>query len=132
MLSRQRLLRAVQSIEADQRSTYSWSLFAEKVQGEKLALLYKFLKTDDNGKGMTFVYNLLGYLRGCADDRINIARVAYLLGRMCSEKGLVNKNNAKAFSGKISDWVTNDIDRQQLITAICIYVYSERKDIHHG
>lgn len=118
--------------EADEKNTYSWSVFSDKVQNEKLAVLRKFLKVDDNQKGMSFLYKLLEYLRGCESDKINIARVAYLLGRMCSEKGIVNKDNAKAFSEKIYDWVTNDTDRQQLITAIYIFVYSERKGTEHG
>ena len=118
---------AVTLFEASEKNTYKWDVFSEKVQNEKLSVLKKFLKVDDNQKGMSFVYKLLEYLRGCESDRINIARVAYLMGRMCSEKGIVNKSDAKAFSEKIYDWVTNDTDRQQLITAIYIFVYSERK-----
>ena len=118
---------SVTFFEDSEKNTYSWSVFLDKVQNEKLTALRNFLKkAEDNPKGMSFVYKLLEYLRGCDSDKINIARVAYLLGRMCSEKGIVDKAKAKEFSGKIYDWVINATDRQQLITAIYIFVYSER------
>ena len=98
------------------------------MQNEKLNVLNLFLKDDNSQKGMSFLYKLLDLLRACSSDKINIARIAYLLAKMCSEKGIVEKEQATMFSNTIYNWVVNDTDRKQLITAINIYVYSERKE----
>ena len=108
--------------------TYKWKVFSDKVQNEKLNVLNLFLKDDNSQKGMSFLYKLLDLLRACSSDKINIARIAYLLAKMCSEKGIVEKEQATMFSNTIYNWVVNDTDRKQLITAINIYVYSERKE----
>jgi len=108
--------------------TYKWKVFSDKVQNEKLNALNLFLKDDNSQKGMSFLYKLLDLLRACSSDKINIARIAYLLAKMCSEKGIVEKEQATMFSNTIYNWVVNDTDRKQLITAINIYVYSERKE----
>ena len=104
------------------------SEFQEKVIGEKLAVLQQFIK-GDNQKGNSFLYKLLEYLRGIpqSGDKINIARAAYLLGRMCNEIS-GNEQQRKIFSEKVFGWITSDTDtdRKQLITAINIFVYQER------
>ncbi len=111
----------------DGSNTYSWKEFREEVIGEKLKALEEFIGSDDSDKGNSFLYKLLEYIRGCESDRINIARAAYLLGRMCSKNGVVNQENAKAFSDRMFGWIGNEKDRKQLATAICIFVYQERK-----
>jgi len=113
----------------DGNQTYSWHEFAEKVMGEKYVVLEQFIK-GDSLKGNSFLYKLLEYLRGINKkdgDRINVARAAYLLGRMCSEIGS-NKEQRKHFSDKVFGWITSDSesDRKQLITAINVFVYRER------
>ena len=58
-------------------NTYSWTDFQNKVINEKLSVLKAFFNnSEDHGKN--FLYNLLFYIRNC-DDKINIARYAYLL-----------------------------------------------------
>lgn len=116
----------------DGSQTYSWQEFSEKVIGEKLELLKQFIKGDSQ-KGNSFLYKLLEYLRGIPSneenkgEKINIARAAYLLGRMCDELS-GNKESRKQFSEKVFGWITSDsdTDRKQLITAINIFVYQER------
>jgi len=112
----------------DGSQTYRWKEFQEKVIGEKLAVLQQFIK-GDNQKGNSFLYKLLEYLRGIpqSGDKINIARAAYLLGRMCNEIS-GNEQQRKIFSEKVFGWITSDTDtdRKQLITAINIFVYQER------
>ena len=108
--------------------TYSWTEFDEKVIGEKLHVIKDFISAD-NDKGNSFLYKLLEYLRGIlSGDKINIARAAYLLGRMCTEFGKENQEQKKIFSDKIFGWIDsgskNDI--KQLVTAIIIFVYERR------
>ncbi len=110
----------------DGSQTYGWDEFFKKVLGEKLDTLHKFIK-EDSDKGNSFLYNLMEHLRGIIKgEKINIARAAYLLARMCMET--VNKENKKDFSDKVFDWITSDNknDIKQLITAITIFVYRER------
>jgi len=100
---------------------------------KKLELLKQFIKGDSQ-KGNSFLYKLLEYLRGIPSneenkgEKINIARAAYLLGKMCDELS-GNKESRKQFSEKVFDWITSDsdTDRKQLITAINIFVYQERR-----
>ena len=107
--------------------TYNWQEFEEKVMNEKLSFLSSFIK-GDNGKGNSFLYKLLEYLRGIArrKDKINIARAAYLLGRMCS--GIDGNQQKQIFSKTVFGWIYSgsENDIKQLITAISIFVYQER------
>ena len=48
---------------------------------EKLYFIQKYFKVVDE-KGKNFLYNLLELVRKRKGDKINIARFAYLLGRM--------------------------------------------------
>lgn len=93
----------------------NWRELEDEVLGEKLAILKKgFLKTDDHGKA--FIYKILSLLRH--DEKINIARLAYLLAR---------SNMSGEFTSKIFEWSQNGEDQQQLITALEFYVYQIRE-----
>ncbi len=119
---------SVTLFSGDGSQTYSWEEFQKRVIGEKLTVLRGFIK-DDSQKGNSFLYKLLDYLRRTeqTSDRINIARAAYLLGRMCDELSN-NKEQRKDFSERVFSWIISDsdTDRKQLITAIYIFVYQER------
>ena len=111
--------------------TYKWDVFKSRVMGEKYVLIDSFF-SDDDEKGMAAIYKLLRYIRNL-DDKINLARLAYLLGRMqVSAKDSDGKEEKyKAFSKKLYEWISNDPkgeNRRELITAIYIYVYLHRKD----
>lgn len=109
--------------------TYTWDNFKSKVIGEKYAKLDKYISSDDE-KGMSAIYNLLGYIRNL-DDRINLARLAYMLGRMEPDKAATDeqKEEYREFSKSLYNWMIDDSDgenKRELITAIYIYVYLHR------
>lgn len=122
---------AVALFEPTAEHTYSWPELKEKVLGEKLACLQDFFDHQGDGaqkRGNSMLYNLLDLLRMAKTDRINYARCAYLLSRL--EPNRKNKElheNYIKFSHNIIDWAGRDEDRRQLITAIYIYVYQNRK-----
>lgn len=104
---------------------YSWKDFEEKVLGEKLKLLQDYFKEIDD-RGKSFLYRLLNLLREVEDDKLNIARLAYLLARLEPQnKDLKGKHSE--FSKKIYRYAKNEKDRSELITAIYIFVYLERR-----
>ena len=107
-------------------STYSWEVFLTAVVGEKLQLLEKFFQgTDERGKA--FLYRLLELMRNM-DDRINLARFAYVLARLEPEAGTPSeKEQYQIFSKQIYQWIQDPNERKQLITAIYIYVYLHRE-----
>ena len=111
----------------DHRHTYFWDEFEKAVTGEKLGELEDFMKKDNNGLGNSFLYQLLEFLRGLENDKINIARAAYLLGRL----SLAVKNQNSSFPEHVYSWISDKESREdvrQLITAITIYIYQERRN----
>lgn len=112
------------------RHTYKWEEFLDFVVGEKFRLLQKYFLNQSNEereKGNSFLYKLLEYFRS-AEDRINVARCAYLLGRMApSNEASDNvKRLYSEFSQSIYSWILKEKDRRQLITAVNLYVYLYR------
>jgi hypothetical protein len=111
--------------------TYKWDVFKSRVMGEKYVLIDSFF-SDDDEKGMAAIYKLLRYIRNL-DDKINLARLAYLLGRMQAniKDSDENEEKYKVFSKQLYEWISNDPkgeNKRELITAIYIYVYLHRKD----
>lgn len=111
--------------------TYKWDVFKRRVMGEKYVLIDSFF-SDDDEKGMAAIYKLLRYIRNL-DDKINLARLAYLLGRIQAniKDSDENEEKYKAFSKQLYEWISNDPkgeNKRELITAIYIYVYLHRKD----
>ena len=106
--------------------TYRWDCWKEKVVGEKLKLLLEYLE-EFQERGNAFLYHLLQLIRGM-DDRINLARFAYVLTRLepKDEKDLKRKEKHRAFVRTMYGWVQNKEDQRQLITAIYLYVYLHR------
>lgn len=116
----------------DNNQTYKWDVLKEKVIGEKFALIKSYLDLEQD-KGMAVLYKLLGYIRG-RKERINIARLAYLLGRMEPDKE-VSPERKEAYANlakNIYKWTRNDEDARQLITAIYLYVYLNRDGGYDG
>ena len=114
----------------DKSQVFGWEEFIDEVYGEKLELLERYLNLNPE-KGKNFIYNLLELIRK-SDEKINIARFAYTLARIepQADAELKVKEIYQEFRIKIYEWYKNDNgkDRQQLITAIYIYVYLTRKD----
>lgn len=117
-------------------NTYKWQTFREKVLGEKYVFIAEYFSNMPE-KGMSALYKLMGYIRSI-DDSINLARLAYMLGRIESEMknkeerdGDSVEKHAK-FASTLYDWISNDEsgeNKRQLITAIYIYVYLHRESM---
>lgn len=117
---------AISLFDPEENHTYSWREFREKVIGEKGAALTRFFHRVDQERGNAFLYRLLELLRQAEADRSNIARYAYLLAKMePKEKG--RQENYRSFSQAMYRWALLAQDRRQLITAIYLYLYTERK-----
>lgn len=106
--------------------SYSWDIFQKKILLEKLVVLDKYFKQTQQ-HGMSFLYNLLKLLIS-QNEKINIARYVYLLSRM-EPQGHENKDDRGAyreFSKKMLEWSKKTEERQELITALFLYVYLNR------
>jgi CRISPR-associated protein Csm1 len=91
---------------------------------EKLKLLKGYLDTQESELGNSFLYRILNLLRN-SKEKVNIARYAYLLVRMEPKKKEHRQSYAN-FSKKMYEWIRDEADKQQLITAIYIYIYQKR------
>lgn len=105
---------------------YTWQKFRDNVCGEKLEFLLSISKTHEDMLSTGFLYRLVNLLTN--NDKINIARLAYSLARL--EPGIGASNERKqAYADirkNIYSWATNKQDKQELLTAIILLVYSER------
>lgn len=113
----------------DQDNVYSWEEFENKVVDEKLKCIDTFLGASEE-RGKAFLYHLLELIRGM-DDRINLARFAYVLTRLepSDDKGNAEaRERYRAFERQMYAWVQNEQDRRELVTAIYLYVYLNRKE----
>ena len=113
----------------------TWDIFIDKVLGEK----YKFIKSitilneEDKKRevekifvGKSKWYSLMNLIvnRLTKNNRLDIARFAYILGRIdCTDK---NKDNFNKFRKNLLLWLKNKEDAKQLLTAINILIYQER------
>ncbi|MBO5302321.1 MAG: type III-A CRISPR-associated protein Cas10/Csm1 [Peptococcaceae bacterium] len=109
--------------------TYHWDIFEQKVVGEKLRFLQTHLGTKQDGEdtNTAFLYQMLNLLRN-AEEQINLARFAYALARRVDkrEDNEDKKAMQREFCDKMYAWYLNEEDRNQLITAIYLYVYLYR------
>ena len=113
----------------DENGCYSWQELIDDVIGEKLRTLQSYI----SGNGVhakAMLYKMLELIRNCErEERLNIARFAYLLARLkpdndkatAEEKELYNN-----FSKKMYRWIQDEKECRQLVTAIYIYVYMNR------
>lgn len=115
---------------------YTWDIFIDKVLGEK----YKFIKSivilDEENKakepdkifiGKSKCYKIMDLIVNSLtknDNRLDIARFAYILGRVnYTDK---NKDNFTEFKKNLLLWLKDKEDAKQLLTAINILIYQER------
>ncbi|MDR3259707.1 MAG: type III-A CRISPR-associated protein Cas10/Csm1, partial [Fusobacteriaceae bacterium] len=118
-----------------EKFTFSWDEFIDKVINEKYKLIKEFFEKN-NERGKNFLYNLLDYIRN-TNEKINIARFAYLLSRMePDEKKLKNQElleEQKAiynrFKKNMYSWIKekDGASRKELEIAIYLYVYLTRE-----
>lgn len=111
----------------NEKYTYTWKELKDDVIGQKKKILEEYFDYEDN-HGKTLLYNLLNYLRSI-DDKINIARYAYMLSRTEPDEDAdeVKKIRYKKFAKQMYNWALNKEDRMKLITAIYLYVYDIRE-----
>ena len=78
--------------------------------------------------GKSFLYRLLELMRS-REEKINLARYAYLLARMqpSNEEPEERQRLYRDFSQKMYQWMQKEEDCRQAITAIYIYVYTIRE-----
>ncbi len=115
---------------------YTWDIFIDKVLGEK----YKFIKSiiilDEKDKlkepdkifiGKSKWYKIMDLIVNRLtknDNRLDIARFAYILGRVnYTDK---NKDNFNEFKKNLLLWLKDKENAKQLLTAINILIYQER------
>lgn len=107
---------------------YPWDTYLERICGEKLVTLERYFSSGDSEHGTAFLYRLMELLRQAqAGGGIALARYAYLLARLEPKRNAPNYPGYKRFSEDMYRWALNSADRGELLTAICIYVYRNRK-----
>lgn len=111
----------------EQGHVYTWDTLRDKILGEKVKCLQDFFNSADSEHGNAMLYNLLALLREAENDRINLARYAYLLARLAPKKKAPEYQKYEAFSHRMMEWAMESDQRHQLITAIYINVYQHRK-----
>lgn len=117
---------AVALFDAEQKHTYPWDVFTCKVVDEKLKALSIFFGGQDE-RGMAFLYQMMQLLRTAQEDKLNLARYAYLLARLQPSRNDPVFKLYEGFSQQMYAWACCEQDRTQLITAIYLYVYMNRK-----
>lgn len=107
--------------------TFGWNELVDEVIAEKYNCIREFF--DDAGeRGINFLYNLLELIRN-QDDRINFARIVYILSRLEPDKEAEKeeKEHYSRFSQNIYKWVKDgDKDIRQLKVAMNMYSYMRR------
>ena len=117
----------------DKEGTYlhTWDEFEEGVCRDKIDKMYSWFDfyKDDNNKlpiGMSVLYRLLTLVRNIkSGKRINLARIAYVIGRM--EPGKEKKDIYLDFKETFYKWVLSAKDLKELETALTLIVYLNRK-----
>lgn len=112
--------------------TFTWDEFIKEVVGEKYKSIQEFF--DDAGeRGMNFLYNLLELIRN-QDEKINFARVVYILSRLEPDKKdqALEKEKYQKFSQNMYKWIREagtkymGKDARQLKVAMNMYSYMRR------
>ena len=114
----------------DENNCYSWEILEKDVIGEKMAALRNYL-SENKERGNSLLYQMMTLIRGInTGERLNVARFAYLLARLCPENDKQNpKKKAvyQEFAENLYSWVQEPEECRKLLTAIQLYVYLTRK-----
>lgn len=108
---------------------YQWDEFTDKVCSEKLTFLMQHLDYNENDRqklkaGKTMLYRLLNLLKEQQNEKMNLARFAYTLGRMQPEKEDAGKRECyNKFSEQMYKWFKDAESRKQLRTALNLLIY---------
>lgn len=115
---------------------YTWDNFTEGVIKDKLYKLDKWFNFDENKKskvklnlGRSMLYKLLELLKSIKvekEEKINLARIAYTIARLEPEdKKLMDLY--REFKTSIYKWLLNEKDLNEVLTAMNIIIYLNRK-----
>jgi CRISPR-associated protein Csm1 len=112
---------------------YEWDVFRKNILEEKYKCIKDFFNEEDksyeneseNARGTAFLYRILELIRN-AENKINLARLAYMLTRLEPHQE-ERKLQYKKFSESVMKWATDKTTRKELELAIIIYVYEKRK-----
>ena len=125
---------AITVFAAQQGHTYHWDVFARQVVGEKFQALERFFGGEQEEWGNSLLYKLTELLCDAQGTQANgqkkplaLARYAYLLSRLEPKADTPARALYRAFSEDMYRWALDETDRGQLITAIYLYVYQNRK-----
>lgn len=112
----------------DEENVYHWDTFIDTVLGEKFRIIKTFFEESPE-RGETFLYNLLELLKN-RTEIINLARIAYVLSRMEPDEDADDKvkEDYRVFSQTLYQWMKDEEDSRQAVTAIYIYAYLIRED----
>ncbi len=103
------------SLWNDQK-VYPWDVLKDNILKQKVSLIKKeFDKQEDHKKA--FIYKVMTLLR--EDSPLNIARLAYLLGK---------SKISDEFSNFVFEWVNDKNEKEYLVTALEYYIYKIRKE----
>lgn len=119
----------------DESNAFNWEKFVNNVINQKLRTIQEFIYSCSD-RGNSFLYHILELIRN-SNEKINIARLVYLLSRLEPTKLKGEKEedfdlrfkNYKNFSEQIYTWVRdkqNNGDKEQFISALLLYVYLTR------
>ena len=111
------------------KHTYDWDTFENKVLGEKYKTIRSLHEAGGN-YGNTYLYNILYLLRRSEYEKVNVARLAFLLARREPDKnaGEKLKKAYSRFSANVYKWALEPEDRKQLITALMIFMGTLRDE----
>lgn len=98
------------------RNVYHWDVLKNNVLNQKLdCITNEFQQHSVHNKA--FIYKMLTLLQ--ADSKLNVARIAYLLGK---------SKVSDEFSKKVFSWISKPEDKKALITALEYTIYVTRKE----
>lgn len=121
-----------------QKHVYSWEDFESKVYNDKFCKLYDWFDILGNDERKipysgTAFYRLMSYvseLNHLKDNKVNIARIAYIIARMEPEKKLLKKcaSRYQEFANQFYQWVQDKAQLKELLTALMLIIYLNRKE----
>lgn len=109
--------------EGNMTTTWHWDTFINKVLGEKYKLISDFFMQSEE-RGKSFLYRILELFRD-REERINLARLAYVLTRLepAPDAPGTEKEKYKVFAQKMYQWRNNEKDSAEVIMALYLYAY---------
>lgn len=106
---------------------FKFNDFINEVCGEKLHIIRSYFNSQEE-RGKAFIYRLLSLLQ--SQDRMNIARLAYLLARLEDMTDSQYKEDFRTFKTHFFNWAKSDdlVIKKQAELALVLYIYETRKD----